>query len=98
VLSPLAASPCPSLFPWAPFPVVFVVAVFESVAQYAQLGVPLAPDVALAVQLDVLQGDPLAALSVPYELLAVRSAASLGDRLADPLADCLAAHLADDHW
>ncbi len=72
-----------SLFPWAPFPVVFVAAVFVPlVAHYAQLAVPLAPDVALAVQLDVLQGDLQDALSVPYELLAVRSAA----------------HLADDHW
>jgi hypothetical protein len=82
VLSPLAVSPCPSLFPWASFPVVFVAALFLSLA-VAQCA-PLAPAAALAVQLDVLQDDPQDALWVPYELLAVHSAASPCDPLAGP--------------
>jgi hypothetical protein len=58
----LAASPCPSLFPWASFPVVFVAALFLSlaVAHCAPLAVPLAPDVALAVRSAASQCDPLA--------------------------------------
>jgi hypothetical protein len=92
----LAVSPCPSLFPWAPFPVVFVAAVFVplAVAHCAPRAVPLAPDVALAVHsaaslggLQVVHSAPdelLAVHLVPCELPAVHSVVLLGG----PQADC----------
>ena len=80
MLNPLAVSPYPSLFPWAPFPVVFAAAVFvlqEVVAQSAQLAAPLAWELASewggpqAVP-RAEQGDQQAAQSVPCELPAAR--------------------------
>jgi hypothetical protein len=72
VLSPLAVSLYPSLFPWAPFPVVFAAAVFvlqAAVARSVQLAVPLAWE--LAPERGVPQAVPRAEQddqSVPCEL------------------------------
>jgi hypothetical protein len=102
VLSPLAASPCLSLFPWASFPVVFVAAVFGplAVAQYAPLAVPpaweLAPERGVPQAVPrVEQGDQQAAQSVPCASLVAQSGVSRGDPLAVHSApdELLAVHL-----